>query len=85
MSRKPSSGKTGPGTSGRSGGGGKQASSRGRKPQSGTARRAEERRKERLREVARQVEEGTLVIRQMTPEERAKYPAKDRPRRKRSR
>ena len=63
----------------------KQGSSRARKPPSGTARRAEERRQERLKEVARQVEEGTLVIRQMTPEERAKYPAKDRPKRKRSR
>ncbi len=52
---------------------------------SNTARRAEERRKERLKEVERQVEEGSLVIRQMTPEERAKYPAKDRPRRKRGR
>jgi hypothetical protein len=63
----------------------KQGSSRARKPPSGTARRAEQRRQERLKEVARQVEEGTLVIRQMTPEERAKYPAKERPKRKRTR
>jgi hypothetical protein len=33
--------------------------------------RSEEKRKERLSEIRSQVDAGTLVIRQMTPEERA--------------
>jgi hypothetical protein len=36
--------------------------------------RAEERRREKLAEVDRQVESGSLTVRQMTDEERAKYP-----------
>jgi hypothetical protein len=40
-----------------------------------TAReRAEERRREKLEFVAQQVENGDLVIRQMTEEERRRYP-----------
>jgi hypothetical protein len=35
-------------------------------------------RREALEQIAKQVAEGTLVIRQMTPEERAKYPPKRR-------
>ena len=47
--------------------------------------RAEARRKERLEDVDRQVEKGELVIRQMTDEERKRYPAPDpdRPQRRR--
>jgi hypothetical protein len=36
--------------------------------------RAEERRREKLEEVDRQVDSGSLTVRQMTDEERAKYP-----------
>jgi hypothetical protein len=40
-----------------------------------TAReRAEEKRREKLESVAEQVENGQLVIRQMTDEERRRYP-----------
>jgi hypothetical protein len=50
--------------------------------------RAEEKRKERLEDVERQVEEGSLVIRPMTAKERKKYPAPDpdrpKPQRRRS-
>ena len=41
--------------------------------------RAEEKRKEKLKAVEEQVAEGSLTIRQMTPEEKAKYPKRDRP------
>jgi hypothetical protein len=41
--------------------------------------RAEEKRKEKLKAVAEQVAEGSLTIRQMTPEEEAKYPKRERP------
>jgi hypothetical protein len=41
--------------------------------------RAEEKRKEKLKAVEEQVAEGSLTIRQMTPEERAKYPKRGRP------
>jgi hypothetical protein len=36
--------------------------------------KAEEKRQEKLAQVQEQVEEGSLVIRQMTEEERRKYP-----------
>jgi hypothetical protein len=36
--------------------------------------KAEEKRQEKLAQVQEQVEEGSLVIRQMTDEERRKYP-----------
>jgi hypothetical protein len=42
--------------------------------------RAEEQRKQKLEAVQQQVADGSLKIRQMTPEERAKYPKPDRPR-----
>jgi hypothetical protein len=47
------------------------------------AERRKERREERLEEIAREVRAGSLVIRRMTPAERAKYPP--RPRRERGR
>jgi hypothetical protein len=48
-----------------------------------TAReRAEEKRAEKLEQVREQVETGSLVIRQMTDEERRQYPPRpDRPKR----
>jgi hypothetical protein len=36
--------------------------------------RAEEKRQAKLEEVREQVQSGSLVIRQMTPEERSRYP-----------
>jgi len=53
-----------------------------RKP-SETAKRQEKRRKEKLKAVQEQIDEGSLVIRKMTPEERKKYPPQDRPKKKR--
>ena len=41
--------------------------------------RAEEKRKEKLKAVEEQVADGSLTIRQMTPEEKAKYPKRERP------
>jgi hypothetical protein len=41
--------------------------------------RAEEKRKEKLKAVEEQVADGSLTIRQMTPEEKAKYPQRERP------
>jgi len=54
-----------------------------RKPPSETAKRQQKRRKEKLAAVKQQVEEGSLKIRKMTPEERKKYPPQDRPKKKR--
>ena len=45
-----------------------------------TARRQKKHREERQKLIRQQVDEGTLTIREMTPEEREKYPP--RPRRK---
>jgi hypothetical protein len=47
--------------------------------------RADEKRQLKLEAVEQQVQDGTLTIRQMTPEERKKYPrpANPRPRRRR--
>jgi hypothetical protein len=42
--------------------------------------RAEKQRQVKLEAVAQQIAEGTLKIRQMTPEEREKYPKPDKPR-----
>ena len=54
------------------------------KGQSPTAKRQQKRREEKLRLVREQVAEGSLTIRQMTPEERKKYPPRPRkPRKKR--
>jgi anti-sigma28 factor (negative regulator of flagellin synthesis) len=39
--------------------------------------RAEEKREEKLEQVREQVQNGSLVIRQMTDEERLRYPPKD--------
>jgi hypothetical protein len=36
------------------------------------------RREKKLAEIRRKVEKGSLVIRQMTPEERSMYPARPR-------
>jgi hypothetical protein len=44
-----------------------------------TRERAEEKRQEKLDHVREQQESGSLVIRQMTDEERTKYPARPRP------
>jgi hypothetical protein len=47
--------------------------------------RAEQRRREKLDLIRDQIEEGTLTIRKMTPEERAAHPARapgDKPRRR---
>jgi hypothetical protein len=47
------------------------------------AERAAERRRLRLEEIQRQVKDGSLKIRSMTPEERRRYPSvPPRPRRK---
>lgn len=53
-----------------------------RKP-SETQKRQEKRRQEKLKAVQEQVEDGSLVIRKMTAEERKKYPPQDRPKKKR--
>ena len=45
--------------------------------------RAEERRREKLAEMQRQIDEGTLTIRKMTAKERAEYPPQPRPKRRR--
>jgi hypothetical protein len=47
--------------------------------------REAERRQEKLSEVRRQIAEGSLVVRQMTAEERARHAARPRPRRPRKR
>jgi hypothetical protein len=43
-----------------------------------TAKRQQKRREEKLRLVREQVEEGSLTIRKMTPEERKKFPPRDK-------
>lgn len=43
-----------------------------------TSERAEERRQEKLAAVRHQVQSGSLVIRQMTEEERERYPLRPR-------
>jgi hypothetical protein len=48
-----------------------------------TAKRQQKRRKEKLKAVQQQIDEGSLKIRKMTPEERKKYPPQDRPKKKR--
>jgi hypothetical protein len=56
----------------------------GKGGKSPTARKQEQRRQEKLDLVQQQIEEGSLTIRQMTPEERKKYPPRPRkPRKKR--
>ncbi len=58
------------------------AMAEGQRKQSETAKRQEKRRKEKLAAVQQQIEEGSLKIRKMTPEERKKYPPQDRDRKK---
>jgi hypothetical protein len=41
--------------------------------------RAEERRREKLAAVEKQIRDGSLVVRQMTAEERARYPPRAAP------
>ncbi len=53
-----------------------------RKP-SETAKRQEKKRKEKLAAVKQQVEDGSLVIRKMTPAERKKFPPQNRSKKKR--
>jgi hypothetical protein len=43
--------------------------------------RQQEKHEQKLRDIREQVEEGTLVIRQMTPEERRRFPPRDPDRR----
>jgi hypothetical protein len=47
-----------------------------------TRQRAEERRRDRLAEMQRQIDDGTLTIRQMTAKERAEHPPQPRPKRR---
>jgi len=54
-----------------------------KRPTTETAKREQKRRKEKLAAVQEQIDEGSLTIRKMTPEERAKYPPKNRPKKKR--
>lgn len=72
---KKSRGPKGTGKAPRSSEGGSKEPARGTSP---TARRQQKRREEKLALVREQVEDGSLTIRKMTPEERKKYP----PRRK---
>jgi len=53
----------------------KKGPSKGTSP---TARRQQKRREEKLKLVREQVAEGSLTIRKMTPEERAKYPPREK-------
>jgi hypothetical protein len=39
--------------------------------------RQQEKHQQKLKDIREQVAEGTLVIRQMTPEERKRYPPRD--------
>jgi hypothetical protein len=57
----------------------RESSTEGGAPISTQRERAEEKRKEKLKAVEEQVAEGSLTIRQMTPEEKAKYPKRERP------
>ncbi|HSJ18453.1 MAG TPA: hypothetical protein VK920_10195 [Solirubrobacterales bacterium] len=54
-----------------SGSGRKKGPPKGTSP---TAKRQQKRREEKLALVREQIEDGSLTIRQMTPEERKKYP-----------
>jgi hypothetical protein len=47
------------------------------------AERAAERRRVRLEEIERQVKDGSLTIRKMTPEERRRYPPRPASKRRR--
>jgi hypothetical protein len=43
-----------------------------------TQLRQQEKREEKLRDIRAQISQGTLVIRQMTPDERRRFPPRDR-------
>jgi hypothetical protein len=45
--------------------------------------RAEERRQQKLAEVQRQIDDGTLIVRKMTAKERVEHPPRPRPERRR--
>jgi hypothetical protein len=51
---------------------------RPKKGTSPTAKRQQKRREEKLKLVREQVADGSLTIRQMTPEERKKFPPRDK-------
>jgi hypothetical protein len=56
------------------------------KPRPSPTRERQEKQRERnVEEFGRQVEDGSLVIRQMTPEERAANPPREQPPKRRSR
>ena len=55
---------------------------RPKKGTSPTAKRQQKRREEKLKLVREQVADGSLTIRQMTPEERKKFPPRDQGREK---
>jgi hypothetical protein len=48
-----------------------------RRPQATARERAEKKREEKLESVREEVKAGSLVIRQMTDEERARYPPRE--------
>lgn len=48
-----------------------------RKPQTTARERAEKKREEKLENVREEVKAGSLIIRQMTDEERARYPPRE--------
>jgi hypothetical protein len=50
-----------------------------------TRERAEERRQQKLADVQQQIDDGTLTVRKMTPQERAEHPPRPRPERGRGR
>ena len=60
---------------GKGGKGAKKGPPKGTSP---TARRQQKRREEKLKLVREQVADGSLTIRKMTPEEREKYPPRDK-------
>jgi hypothetical protein len=71
LRREPSVAKSGDKQEGKDAKGGE---SEGERTLSPTARRQLKQRQERQKLIKQQVDEGTLTIRQMTPEEREKYP-----------
>jgi hypothetical protein len=46
--------------------------------------RTEERRQAKLELIQQQIDAGKLVVRKMTPEERAKFPARSAPKKRRT-
>lgn len=60
---------------------GSRRAKRATQPTKTTRERAEAKRQEKLEQVREQVESGSLVIRQMTPAERRRYPPRPQPKR----